>query len=167
MPITQITIENDMLEEILNTNDPNRNWPAEAMLRALGLPIRLVHDFLPHEDGIPRQLSLQELFDFVISDADDPRPRFLISPLLDSRHLGMKSFRETVAVLNSTEFQPNIQKIWKLKHKKMEGSLRVKGFARYNWSKPLTPAGKFYSRTPMGEKIWKVLKEKQAPIGRE
>ncbi|MFZ4776672.1 MAG: hypothetical protein ACOYM3_14975 [Terrimicrobiaceae bacterium] len=57
-----------MLDELLNTNDPRQKWPAEEMLRALGLPIRLSPCFSHHE--YLRELSLQELFDLVISDED-------------------------------------------------------------------------------------------------
>lgn len=58
----------------------------------------------------------------------------------------MKAYWKGVAVLNAADFQSNIKEIWKLKHEKMQRSLRVAGFERYKWSKPLTPAGMFYSR---------------------
>jgi len=147
-----------MLDELLNTKDPNRKWPAEEMIQALGLPIRLAHSFSHHDDEPPRQLSLQELFDWIISDEDDPRPGYMISPMLDRRNFGMKGFREAVATLNTTDFQPSIKEIWKLKHEKMLRSLRVVGFERYKWSKPLTPAGMFYSRTRIGAE--KMMREK-------
>ena len=141
-----------MLDELLNTNDLNEKWSTEEMLRALGIRIWPSHSFLHHE--APAHLSLQELFDLVISDDDDPRPGYLVSPMLDRRCVGMKSFRKAVAALNAADFQPNIQEIWKLKHEKMRRSLRVVGFERYKWSKPLTPAGMFYSRTRIAaEKI--------------
>ena len=134
-----------MLDELLNTKDPNRKWPAEEMIQALGLPIRLAHSFSHHDDEPPRQLSLQELFDLVISDDDDPRPGYLISPMLDRRCVGMKAFWKAVAGLNAADFQSNIKEIWRLKHEKMLRSLRVIGSERYKWSKPLSPAGLFYS----------------------
>ena len=134
-----------MLDELLNTNDPDKKWPAEEMLRALGLRVRSSHTFSHHQP--PTHLSLQELFDLVISDEDDPRPGYLISPMLDRRNIGMKAFREAVAALNAADFQTNIKKIWKPKNEKMLRSLRVVGFERYKWSKPLTPAGMLYSRT--------------------
>ena len=134
-----------MLDEILNTNDPDKKWPAEEMLRALGLRVRSAHSFSHHQP--PTHLSLQELFDLVISDDDDPRPGYLISPMLDRRNIGMKAFREAVAALNAADFQTNIKEIWKPKNEKMLRSLRVVGFERYTWSKPLNRAGMCYSAT--------------------
>jgi len=134
-----------MLDELLKTNDPGKKWPAEEMLRALGLPIRLSHSFSHHDDEAPRQLSLQELFDWIISDEDDPRPGYIISPMLDRRNVGIKGFWKAVAALNAADFQSNIKEIWRLKHEKMLRSLRVVGSERYKWSKPLNRAGWFYS----------------------
>jgi len=117
-----------MLDKLLNTNDPNEKWPTEEIVRALGLPVRLRSSIPYHQDQTPRPISLQELFDWVISDEDDPRPGYLISPMLDYRNVGMKGFRETVAILNAAAFHPSIKEIWELKHQKMLRSLRVIGF---------------------------------------
>ena len=136
-----------MLDKLLNTNDPNEKWPTEEMIRALGLPVRLRSFIKYHQDKPTKPISLQELFDWVISDDDDPRPGDLISPMLDYRNIGMKGFRETVAILNAAAFQPNIKEIWELKHQKMLRSLRVIGFSTHAWSKPLNWAGSFYSCT--------------------
>ncbi len=132
-----------MLAQLLNTNDPNEKWSTEEMLRALGIRIWSSHAFTHHEP--PTHLSLQELFDLVISNDDDPRPGYLISPMLDRRSVGMKAFWKAVAALNAADFRPNINEIWKVKHDKMLRSLRVVGIERYTWSKPLTLAGRFYS----------------------
>ena len=129
-----------MLDRLLNTNDPNEKWSTEEMLQALDIRIWPSHSFSYHE--APARLSLQELFDWIISDDDDPRPGYMISPMLDRRSVGMKSFWKAVAALNAANFQSNIIEIWKLKHEKMLRSLRVKGSERYKWSKPLTPAAR-------------------------
>jgi hypothetical protein len=132
-----------MLDELLNTKDPNQKWPADEMLRALGIRIYTSDSFLYHE--APSHLSLQELFDLVISDDDDPRPGYVISPMLDRRCVGMKAFWKAVAALNAADFQSNIKEIWMLRHEKLLRSLRVIGSERYKWSKPLNRAGMFYS----------------------
>ena len=117
------------------------------MLHALDLPVCLRTHILHHRDDASRPTSLQDLFDWIISDDDDPRPGYLISPMLDYRNVGMKAFRETIAILNAAAFQPNIKEIWELKHKKMLRSLRVIGFNIHACSKPLNWAGSFYSCT--------------------
>ncbi|TSA37539.1 MAG: hypothetical protein D4R65_00695 [Verrucomicrobiaceae bacterium] len=132
-----------MLDELLNTNDPNQKWSTEEMLRVLGIRIWTSHSFKYHE--APAHLSLQELFDLVISDDDDSRPGYLVSPMLDRRTVGIKGFWKAVAALNAADFQSNIKEIWRLKHEKMLRSLRVVGSERYKWSKPLNRAGWFYS----------------------
>jgi hypothetical protein len=99
-------------------------------------------------------VSLAEIFELMISSNPDPRPGYLVCPLLDFRNIGRKSFLELVRTLSAIDFGPACNAAWQERHQWFLNAHRLKGASDYSWSFPITPEGHLMARFKGGARYW-------------
>jgi len=119
------------------TDDLVRPWPAPNLLDAL-VPSAMTKTALLRYWEETAQICLRDLMDMVISTETDPRPEYLISPLLDLRCAGVKGLRSTVDHLSDVDLGPRCNAAWDARLGLLARARRIKGARPLAWSKPIT-----------------------------
>lgn len=136
--------------ELRVADDLNRGWSKNDLLFTLGFTDsarRMLCDWhWERRDSV----SLDEVFELVISSDEDPRPGYIISRLLDIRGVGRKGLLGVLRRIPCLELGEKCRSAWEAKYRRFLDSHRVKGAGAYNWSFPLTEEGKLLARYKTG-----------------
>lgn len=140
----------NLLAELRDADDVSREWPKNDLLFTLGFAASVRRNLCDwHWEG-RGSVSLEEVFELVISSDQDPRPGYIISRLLDIRGAGRKGLLELVRRISCLELGGKCNSAWRAKYQRFVDSHRVKGAGDYNWSFPLTEEGKRMARFKTG-----------------
>jgi hypothetical protein len=140
----------DILAELAVADDMMKKWPKEKLLPALGFPAAATHNMCNWHWKDKDSVTLEEIFELVISSDKDPRPGYLICRMLDFRHFGKKGFFAIVHRLSNVNLGEKCNSFWKAKHQLFLDAHRVKGLGPCNWSIPITEEGKLLARFKNG-----------------
>lgn len=129
-----------LLEEIRRADDLDRPWPAADLVGALHLPTVTSTALKRHFESTENPTtSLRNLMDLAISDAPDPRPGYMITPLLDLRCVGTKGFWSVINRLTELNLGESCRRYRQEKLAILQRSRRMKGPGPCSWSKPIAP----------------------------
>ena len=102
-------------EEIRKADDLDKPWAVADLLDALWLVpvarIRLLEHFA--EKIRQTQISLRELMDLVISDANDSELTFASTPMLGIRGIGRFGYHSVIAELTEMDLGPGCNEEWR------------------------------------------------------
>ena len=132
----------NIADDLISADDIEKKWPKWDLLLTLGfgeyVRRNLCRRYWEEQDDI----SLVEVFEVVISSQKDPRPGYLISPMLNARGVGQKTFLHTVKHITELKFGRKCKRIWNRKYKQFADVHRVKGIGEHSYSFAVTEAGK-------------------------
>ena len=140
----------DILAELAVADDITKKWPKEELLLALGFSVAATNNLCNWHWKDKDSVTLEEIFELVISSDKDPRPGYLICRMLDFRHFGRKGFFAIMHRLSNVNLGEKCNSFWKAKHQLFLAAHRVKGLHPYNWSFPITEEGKLLARFQNG-----------------
>ena len=119
-------------EEIRAADDPDKMWPVEDLLDALGLIVvtrkRLVDHFA---EKMQDQISLREFMDMCV-DAPVEGLDFMMSPLLRVYGVGKKGFWSVVNGLTDLNLGNRCNQEWQKRLVKVKQKHEVKGATPYS-----------------------------------
>lgn len=127
------------LRELLkNADDLDRKWPVEDLIDAIGVGGVTRTGLKRHFEwaGLA-ETTLRHMMDLTISDKADPRPGYLITPLLGLRWLSIVSFWSMVNALTEVDMGTRCNKHWASKLALLRQSTRILADRPYSWSKPI------------------------------
>jgi len=139
-----------LLEAIGLIDDPDAEWPIVPVLRLLGFrpsPIEGLQSFW----GGRGTVSLREIFDLIISEQPDPRPGYLIVPLLDFRHFGRKGLFTLIDQVTELDLGERCTALWQQKYALLRAAHRLCGRGSSSNSFPITEQGKRMARLKTGQ----------------
>lgn len=126
--------------ELMNADDMTKQWPKWDLLLFLCFPTVARNNLCRWYWAKQDTITLEELFELVISCERDSRPGYLISGMLDVRCIGITTFLKVVKSMEKINFGDKCNLIWKEKYNQFVVSKRVRG-RFYSWSKPITQDG--------------------------
>jgi hypothetical protein len=131
-------IENDLVK----IDDIEKEYPQMELLSFLGFSPAISKMLCRSYWSEKHTVTIQEIFEVVISDEIDHRPGYLISKMLDVPMIGAKTFLFIVDHINKRRLGPETKKAWRKKYIKYLQAHRVKGGRIHSWSSPITEEGK-------------------------
>jgi len=128
----------NLREAIQQADDVDRKWPVADLIDAMALKGKIKGALLWFY-GRPgtQEISLREIMDLVISEKKDPRPGYLITPLLNIREGGTKGFWSLVSALSDMDLGARGNAEWGRRLSLLRRSTRIRGDGPYSWSKPI------------------------------
>jgi hypothetical protein len=133
----------DLLLDLPVIDDTEAEWPKTVLLAALGFPSSARKVLCEYYWQDRSTVSLREIFELLISSQKDPRPGYIISPLLDFRNIGRKSVLGVVGHIGTLDLGRRCDAAWKEKYTAYLHSHRMKGSGKYSWSFPISEGGKW------------------------
>ena len=140
----------DLLSDLPVVDDIDAEWPKQIILIGLCFPPSVKNALCNHHWNDRNAVSLGEIFELVISDDADPRPGYIVSPLLDIRTAGKKNTIGVIERIATIDCGRRCNLAWAAKYKKFRASHRMKGSGDLSWSFPLTEEGKKAARYKTG-----------------
>jgi hypothetical protein len=128
----------NIMAGLADADDIAKQWPKSDLLLLLGFPTLARNNICRWYWGKQDTVSLDEVFDLVISSDKDPRPGYLISKMLDIRCVGKKAFLNVVNTMSLLDFGEKCNLVWKSKYTQFLTAHRVKGSRDLSWSFPIT-----------------------------
>lgn len=144
----------NILAELIAADDPTGEWPKAELLVALGFRPGVNRNLCEWHWGDRESVSLAEIFELLISSNRDPRPGYLICPILDCRNVGRKGFLQLVQNMSRIDFGPKCRAAWQERHQLFLAAHRLKGPGDYSWSFPITAEGHLMARFKGGARYW-------------
>ena len=129
--------------DLANADDMTKQWPKLELLLFLRFPAlarnSLCREYWKEKDTV----TLNELFELVISSDRDPRSGYLVSKMLDVRCIGRKTFLSIVRYMAGLNLGKQCNLVWKRKYTQFVNSHRVKGNSEYSWSFSIMMKGSY------------------------
>ncbi|MFM8765928.1 MAG: hypothetical protein ACKOEZ_14005 [Spartobacteria bacterium] len=140
----------DVLANLPVVDDVNAVWPKDVLLFVLGFPAGARNALCNHYWRDRSTVSLFEVFDLLISWGEDPRPGYIICPLLDFRNIGRKNVLAVLDQIGTLDLGLQCNASWNEKYAIYRSSHRMKGRHDYSWSFPISEQGKKLARYKTG-----------------
>jgi hypothetical protein len=125
-------------------------WPKNDLLFTLGLSAAARRALCDWHWKDRELVSLEEVFELVISSDEDPRPGYVISRLLDVRNVGRIGLLKILRRISNLEFGTKCRLAWEAKYQRILNGHRLKGADAFSWSFPITEEGKSMARYKTG-----------------
>jgi hypothetical protein len=127
-----------MKNELSNADDIGKLWPKSDLLPFLGFPKPALSSLYRWNWGKQGTVSLDDVFELVISSGSDLRPGYLVSKMLDVQCIGRVTFLKVVTSMAGINFGNQCNLIWNDKCGIFLGAKRVKGNRRFDQSFSIT-----------------------------
>ncbi|GAB6908216.1 hypothetical protein DESC_270003 [Desulfosarcina cetonica] len=154
----------NILKELSKTDDMKKSWPKYDILFSLGFTETIRNSICEWYWGDKETVTLEDVFEVVISSEKDPRTGYLITKMLDLRCVGIKTFLKVVNSFSEIDFGKKCNIAWRKKQEMFMSAHRVKGSREHSWSSPITEEGKglakFRNGTPYVPRRRKIANNK-------